>query len=227
VVTRIPRTVTFLPGLAAAGWGWTRLGEPYRFEGLAALEGGAVICWALLAVAAVAVMPAGLLGEWLRLWARWARTWQTWPLLIVTVALVIPAGLLSGLWPRGARKWWRHRPWWLGNQGRETARSSYIPGWTRQVVYAADRWRCWYCGGQYGPVDHGCPWSLGGRTCLANLWGLCDRCNLAKSNAWLFRGRFWAGASTDPALAEDILRALRWHRLNVLRWLRLAWALGA
>lgn len=201
----VSRAVTFLPGLGAAGWGWARLGDPAGWKGLAALE------------------TAGLVA---------------WPLLVLLAVFGVPAAVLCVLPPRPVRRWWRARhpglACWLlhwatrAPVGRDGAKSAYIPAWLDRVVFFADRRRCAYC---HSPddlqVDHLGPWALGYLTVLFNLGLLCRPCNLAKSNAWIFHGRFWAGHSPDPALAEDIIRYLRRRRWYALvRWLRAAWALG-
>jgi hypothetical protein len=205
-MTRLPRAVTFLPGVAAAGWGWHQLDDPFHLEGLAVLEAAAVICW---------------------------------PVIVLLAVFGVPACLLALLPPRPVRRWWRARHpgmacwllhWATGSPvGRDGARSAYIPAWLERVTYAADRYRCSYCRSLVNlAIDHLGPWSLGYLTVLFNLGVLCTRCNQIKSNAWIFRGRFWPGRSPEPVLAEDIVRSLRRRRWYAIgRYLRAAWALGA
>jgi HNH endonuclease len=205
-VTAVSRTVMFAPGPAAAAYGWWHLGEPYHAAGLAA------------------VAAAGL---------------AAWPLAVMAGVFGLPAVVLCLLPPRPVRRWWRGRNpgllcwlahWVTGTPvGRDGARSSYIPAWLKRVVLGADRWRCVYCHSKYElNIDHVGPWSLGYLTVLFNLMTLCRACNLAKSNAWVFHGRFWAGHSGNPALAEAIVRFERRYRwYAIARWLRAAWTLGA
>jgi hypothetical protein len=149
----------------------------------------------------------------------------------------IPGAIMTVVPPRSWRKWWRQRhPGWperilhwavRSPVGRSRAKSAYIPKWFARVVKAADRGRCVACGSTDRlNIDHVMPWSLGGLTILWNCMTLCWTCNRAKSNAWIFHGRFWASKTCNPALAEPILRIQLRHRRNVARWLRAAWALG-
>ena len=146
------------------------------------------------------------------------------PLLLMILVFGVPT-LVSSLWPRRWRKWYRdQRP-------REEQRSSYIPEWLRRAVLAADRYACIYCGSQIKPqIDHRVPWSIGGLTALWNLMVLCAAHNRVKSNYWVSPHgkayyRPWKDAA-DQALAADILRVERWRRLNPIRWLRAARSLG-
>jgi 5-methylcytosine-specific restriction endonuclease McrA len=148
----------------------------------------------------------------------------TWPVLVVMVLFILPCapGLLV---PRKWRIAHRRR------HGRENCRSARIPGYLRTLVFAADRGRCVYCGnpcllpGQR-QVDHFRPWSQGGMTSLGNLLTLCATHNSVKSN-------YWPGVWYRPMPgfdnrneAADIRRVERIRRLNPLRWVRVAWALG-
>lgn len=208
----LSRAATFLPGVAAGSWGWADLGHPAALKGLAVLAGAGLVCW---------------------------------PLIVLFLIFGLPAILLALIPPRPCRKWWRKRTPGLPERllhrivrspvGRSGAKSAYIPGWLKKVVLAADRGRCVACGSTVKlNIDHIGPWSLGYLTTLANLMTLCWACNRAKSNAWLFRvrwwsaeRRFWASRTCNPALAEPILRLQLRYRWSPARWLRAAWALGA
>lgn len=193
--SNLSRVAMFVPGVLAAAAGWQYLNEPMGGEGL------------------VSLALAGLI---------------TWPLAVIGAVFGIPAGL-KGMWPRSWRRRWRHRPEWMLNYGRKYAKSARMPDWFRKIVLFADRYRCSACGwqvlGRTAHVDHFLPWSLGGCTTLLNCFTLCETCNLAKGNAWIFRGKFWAG-SGGP-MAKNVLLAERRHRYNLIRWLRAAWAIGA
>ena len=57
---------------------------------------------------------------------------------------------------------------------------------SKQNVFARDRWRCQYCG-QKKPMDeltqdHVVPRSRGGRTCWENIVTACKACNAAKAD---------------------------------------------
>jgi len=153
---------------------------------------------------ALAVVPLVLLAAW--------TAWTAFPSCLVT---------------QRARA--RHRK----RHGRQHCRSARIPARLRRAVKAADQYRCVArrLGGCAGSieVDHGCPWSDGGVTWLANMFALCRWHNRVKSNYWRFRSgrvtyRPFPGAD-DEALAASVLAAERRARLNPVRWLRAAWAL--
>jgi 5-methylcytosine-specific restriction endonuclease McrA len=102
-----------------------------------------------------------------------------------------------------------------------------IPGWLRKAVYAADRYRCVYCGSQLKlQLDHIIPWSFGGLSTLWNLVTLCGRCNRIKSNYWKSDTgkvyyRAWADANA-MGLAGLILKRELAARRSPLRWVRAA-----
>lgn len=147
-----------------------------------------------------------------------------WPALVVWVLFLVPA-VPSLLVPRRWRIAHRRR------HGRENCRSARIPEFLRSLVYAADRYSCVYCGrmarlpGDLN-VDHFRPWSQGGLTTLGNLITLCAHHNRVKSNYW--PGVFYRPlpGADNRALAADILHRERMARLSLLRWARIAWALG-
>lgn len=147
-----------------------------------------------------------------------------WPALVVAVLFLLPSapGLLV---PRKWRKAHRRR------HGRENCRSAYIPKYLRRLVYAADRGCCVYCKSpclvpRDRQVDHFRPWSQGGMTTLGNLLTLCGEHNRVKSNYW--PGVYYRAmpGADNAAEAADILHCERIARLNPLRWLRVAWAIG-
>jgi HNH endonuclease len=126
-----------------------------------------------------------------------------------------PGALVPACW----RAWWRR-----GHPGRP-----HIPDWLRRAVYAADRRRCCYCGYAGSlQLDHGRPWSFGGRTSFWNLFTLCNRCNLVKSNYWDEQGKSWYRpfrGYSDIEGAAAILAFERRHRWSPLRLVRAAMAL--
>jgi hypothetical protein len=203
-MARIPRTVMFLPGPALTGYGWSQASQPLHYEGLAVAAVLGVACW---------------------------------PLVILAVVFGVPAVLMA-CWPRPWRRRWRNRnPGWFiaflhwaagSPVGRAGAKSAYIPKWMDRAVKAADRYGCVVCGSDVAiQLDHVGPWSLGFLTTLWNLMTLCRTCNGIKSNAWMYRGRFWPGQSRDPIRARKILEIERLHRYNPARWYRAAWELTA
>ena len=140
--------------------------------------------------------------------------------LVMLALLIAPSALLAGLVPRRWRIAYRH-----AHEGRPS-----IPRRLRRAVYAADRYRCVYCGiKQDRQVDHFRPWASGGLTSLFNLFTLCGKHNRVKSNYWKDRDgyvHYRAFKDADnAALAALILAAEKRARLNPVRWLRAAWAL--
>jgi len=142
-----------------------------------------------------------------------------WPLLILAAVFFLPSAA-GALVPRQWRIRWRH----------DRQRPS-IPAWLRRTVLEADRHACVFCGsGAALQLDHVRPWASGGLTSLWNLVTLCGSCNRVKSNFWRDRDGYVHYRSfhdsDDVRKAAAILAAERMARLNPLRWLRAAWALG-
>jgi 5-methylcytosine-specific restriction endonuclease McrA len=52
----------------------------------------------------------------------------------------------------------------------------------RRTVFARDRHRCQYCGGQAESIDHVLPRSRGGAHCWENVVAACRRCNTRKED---------------------------------------------
>lgn len=146
--------------------------------------------------------------------------------LVVLVVPIALQGFLAAVAPalvprrvRMARRHDRPRP--------------QIPRWLRRAVYAADRFRCVYCGsGEKIQLDHVIPWSFGGLTTLWNLVTLCGKCNRIKSNYWKSdTGKVYyrAWTMTDSRAAVGTMgmagmihaRELRARR-NPARWVRAA-----
>jgi 5-methylcytosine-specific restriction endonuclease McrA len=111
-----------------------------------------------------------------------------------------------------------------------------VPGWQREVTYAADRYRCIWCRAKRGSVradgtvvklnlDHIKPYSLGFNLSLWNSATLCDRHNKDKSNYWQSESgkiyyRPFAHASS-MGLAGQIARKEMRVRLYPWRLLRM------
>jgi HNH endonuclease len=205
-VRAVGHSVTFGPALALPAWGWADLGEPFRWPGLGVMT------------------AAGLIA---------------WPLLVLTVLFFIPALLV----PRSWRQAHRNR---LIARGipREQQRSSYISKRLERVCLFADRYRCGACRARPGDmhwtgvivrhleVDHFRPWILGGPTTVGNCGVLCDPCNGIKSCYWEDPDGYehYNRQLRSPQRLADarwVVRRLRRHRLNPLRWTRAAWALAA
>jgi hypothetical protein len=169
-----------------------------------------------------AVLPWDAAGQPFR--AAGALALLAAALAVVPAAMVLlltgPSALPGVLVPRAVRAAWRH--------GRPHPR---CPSRLRRLVLAADRRRCVYCGRRGGiQADHLIPWAWGGLMGLWNLTCLCARHNKVKSDYWKSRDgvvhyRPFAGARDLPEAAA-VLRACRRARLNPLRYLRAAWALG-
>jgi len=166
--------------------------------------------------------------------------------VIMLAVVTAPGSLAKAAVPRPARRWWRGPRWWRGGQRAPHPRPKAL---LARVVRAADRDRCVGCGvtqvalRQAGALikagggkprtslelDHYFPFSLGGLLIVWNLFLLCPRCNVVKSNYWKTRSgrviyRPFAGfRSTHQAAA--ILRREWVQRFNLLRWWRAAWAL--
>jgi 5-methylcytosine-specific restriction endonuclease McrA len=137
------------------------------------------------------------------------------PLIMIGLA-ESPGALVPSRW-RASWRYGRPRP--------------AIPAWLRRLVYAADRYRCVYCGnGGQLQLDHVHPWSYGGRTSFWNLMTLCGSCNRVKSNYWVNeRGthyRPFEGHGNIVAAAA-ILRAEKRRRWSPIRMLRAAAQLAA
>lgn len=157
-----------------------------------------------------------------------------WPVMVLSTLFYVPSAAAGGCFPRS----WRIR--YRQAHGREGARSAYISKRLRNIVFAADRWRCVHCHralaelratGSNLNADHIIPWAGGGLTTLWNLMTLCRECNLAKSNYSVDSDgyeHYYAPKRTTAALvlAAQILASEKRHRWNLLRMLRAAWALG-
>lgn len=104
-----------------------------------------------------------------------------------------------------------------------------IPVALRRAVYAADWYRCVYCGsGENLQIDHYYPWSLGGLTSRRNCFTLCRACNLVKSNYWVDPDQYVhyrpiENYDNEP-LAAKILAAERRRRGSLLRRARVTLA---
>lgn len=147
-----------------------------------------------------------------------------WPALVIIVVFFIPAIIRGAIFPAHWRASYRH---WHGRAG---ARSADIPARLERVVLAADRHRCINCRSQhYLNIDHSRPWAAGGLTCLYNLFVLCRRCNLIKSDYWLWLDGHveYHPGNENIDVAKRILARERHHRYNVFRLWRAAWALAA
>lgn len=143
-----------------------------------------------------------------------------WPLLVIAVFFLFPSLLAGLLVPRRWRAAYRH------GRGRPA-----IHAWLRRAVFAADRYRCVYCGSQLSlQVDHIRPWASGGLSSLLNCMTLCAVHNRVKSNYWIDRDGYvhYRGfdGSESRRLAAAILAAERRRRWNPVRWIRAAWALS-
>jgi len=173
------------------------------------------------------VLPAGVLP-----WDALGQPYHAAGALVALVlaALVVPAVMVLVLtWPtqlpgvlvpRAVRAAWRH--------GKPHPR---CPARLRKLVIAADRGRCVYCH-RRGRIqaDHLIPWAWGGLLGLWNMTCLCARHNKVKSDYWTSRDgviyyRPFGGADDMPE-ARKVLAACRRARLNPLRYLRAALALG-
>jgi 5-methylcytosine-specific restriction endonuclease McrA len=183
---------------------WAELGDPLAGRGLVALS-----------VVSLLVVPVVMLA-------------------VVTT----PGALAKAAVPRSWRAWWR--------RGRKHPRPKAL---LVRTVRAADRNRCVGCGVRQAELkaagvvlqmagqrprtslelDHYFPFSLGGLLILWNLFLLCPRCNVVKSNYWRddhghVTYRAFAGfRSTHEAAA--ILRREWLARFSLFRWWRAAWAL--
>ena len=135
--------------------------------------------------------------------------------------LALPAASRDGLFvPRKVRAEQRHR---------NPRRHRQVPARLARRIHAADR-RCVVSRDHRGPVqiDHFMPYAHGGLMVCWNLLGLCQRCNLVKSDFWRWPSgdySYHAGPDHwDPAEAEAIVAAERRARWRPLRWLRMALA---
>lgn len=174
-------------------------------------------------------MPAAAIGGWAHL-GEPLRAAGFGGFLAIGLALgvMLPGFLVSAgslpllLIPNRARTWWRR-----GREGRP-----HIPVRLRRAVYAADRYRCCYCGSAGNlQLDHVRPWSKGGLTSLWNMTCLCAYHNQVKSNYWITRdGRLsyrpFPGADNEALAAQILSHELR-HRWSPGRWIRAGWSLAA
>lgn len=199
------RGFIFGPAVAAGPVAWAELGEPLAGRGLAVLTG------------------VGLLLV---------------PVLMLAV-ITTPGALVKAAVPRPWRAWRR--------RGRPHPRP---PALLVRVVRAADRDRCVGCGVRQAELtaaaevvklagqkrgrsslelDHYFPFSRGGLLVLWNLFLLCPRCNVIKSDYWddgngHVRYRAFAGFRSAHQ-AASILRREWLARFSLFRWWRAAWAL--
>jgi hypothetical protein len=163
------------------------------------------------------------------------------PVVILMTLFFLPAALAGGLVPRSWRISHRDR------HGRAACKSAHISASLRRVTYAADRYRCLYCGitahelsllpprkdgrARCLHADHWIPWIAGGLTTFLNMGTLCDEHNMIKS-CWYRnrRGRVWYNRErrnpANLAMAEQITMYIRWRRWSLFRLWRAAWALG-
>jgi hypothetical protein len=218
----LSRSLTFGPAVLVPFGGWLYEREPLRWAGLAVMElGGLTVI----------------------------------PVVVLLVLFFLPAALAGGLVPRSWRIGYRERhgrdacPCWL-HRGR-APKYGHISASLRRVTYAADRYRCLYCGvpaaelaqlpprvdknGRRRPrclhADHWIPVIAGGLTTFLNMGTLCDEHNMIKS-CWYRsrRGRIWYNRErrnpANLAMAEQITMHIRWRRWSLFRLWRAAWALG-
>jgi hypothetical protein len=166
--------------------------------------------------------------------------------VVMLAAVTTPAAVAKTAVPRSWRAWWRRGGhWWRSGPAAHPRPAALLV----RVVRAADRNRCVACGVHQSALraagqvlaaaggrpraslelDHYFPFSLGGQLILWNLFLLCPRCNVVKSNYWRddhghVTYRAFAGfRSTHQAAA--ILRREWAQRFNLFRWWRAAWAL--
>jgi len=140
--------------------------------------------------------------------------------VIVAAVMLARTGVLVPPRWRARYRHWERRPFFWARAGRQYARSARISERQRKIVQAADRHRCIMrdgsCAGSL-QVDHGRPWSCGGRTWVFNLFLLCRYHNVTiKSNYW--PGSYYRGSNI--VLAAAILRREQHARWNPFRWLR-------
>lgn len=178
--------------------------------GTVALPGIAVIGWTALGEPEGFVSLAALLAPAIVLG-------------IMLPAILASLGAVPGLLvPRSAIIWWR-----CGSEDRPAIRA-----WLRRAVLAADGYRCCWCEAtEELQLDHYRPWSRGGLTAFWNMLTLCGRCNRIKSNCWVARdGYVFYRPFKDAGnrqVALDILAYERWHRWNLMRWIRAGWSIGS
>ena len=209
----LSRGACFIPALGLPLFGWDYLGRPLTVPGATATW------WA--AAGLLAMILAGLMVV---------------PAVFVTLVCFAP-DLPKMCVPRTWRASYRNRTDRYGRKKRSRVQqkaSSYISDRLRTLVNRADRYRCVGCGarGAYD-VDHRIPWSWGGLTILWNCFTLCERCNrVIKVDYWeTWRGvPHWGShfsRANQQAAHEIFRRESGLHgRWNLLRLLRIAWALG-
>ncbi len=65
-------------------------------------------------------------------------------------------------------------------------RSRKNVGFSKNNIFARDRWNCQYCGERFSAneltLDHVIPKSKGGKTCWENVVSCCSECNSKKAN---------------------------------------------
>lgn len=191
------RLACFGPVLPAGVMPWDAAGQPYHAAGALAM-----LTVALLAVPGLMVLLL------------------TWPTALPGIIV-----------PRAVRAAWRYG---LVQEHVPLLRKPShprCPAKLRRLVIKADRSRCVYCRRRCKvQADHLIPWAWGGLMGLWNLTCLCPRHNKVKSDYWESREgiayyRPFGGARDLPE-ARRVLAACRRARLNPLRYLRAAWALG-
>ncbi len=191
------------------------------------------------------VPPAAALYGWLDL---------NQPMHATGLGVLLFLGMLAGVLAPGALVSFESLPlllipdkwriqWRKGSDRRPAFRM-----WLKRAIYAADRYRCCYCGERVGlQLDHVKPWSRGGLSALWNLMLLCSRCNRVKSNYWVAKDGYvfyrpfmdanklaaqmcvvlgFHPATTAEQIAADILRFELRHRWHPGRWIRAGWQLG-
>lgn len=180
-------------------------------------------------VGALWLIAIGLAAIWqLPVAARWLLIAPA-GCMLVAVPLAFKGGVsaLPQLLTTRQGRIARRRPWTDPRTGQEVrpARPA-IPRWLLRATYAADRYRCVYCGKRPPAVtlqwDHIIPWDFGGLTSLWNGATLCKTCNGIKSNYWKSdSGKIYYGRwGHNMGLAGEILRAELRARHNPLRWVR-------
>lgn len=196
--------ITFLPALVLPLWGWTRLHELYRYEGLGVMELAGLLTVPVAVLALLYFLPAFVrAGCCPRDWRKRHRQRLT----------------ARGI-PRSAQ-----RSSYISDGLRR------VVFFADRYRCVACRARLHDPGVPHLEWDHTMPWSLGGLTTLFNGMTLCPDCNRIKSNYWRYRRSGHAvyvpfSGWVNEAAAEAILAAELRHRWNVIRLLRAAFALG-
>ena len=196
-VRAVSRTVTFAPGLALPLWGWSYLGQPLHWAGLAVLAGLGLVIWPFLAVAVLCFLPSAPLSVCTTRKARKRYRHR-----------LINRGI-----PRE-----KQRSSYISDRLK---RITYAADRGRCAY--CHRHLAWH----ERNCDHFLPWSQGGLTVFRNMTTLCARDNVIKSNYWPGVHYRPIEGSDNLALAIAILAAEKRRRRNPLRWVRAAWALAS